>query len=297
MRISIATFFDGNQSGPLSTYIAGVAQSLEERGIGGVWLSEHVVSFDRYDPAYPYPYTEDGVPPAFLSEVGILDPMVALGALAMHSTTLRLGTGVAILLQRNPVYFAKEGAAVDRLSNGRFIAGLGLGWSAQEFAAVGAAFEKRGARMRDYVQVVRSLWQDDVSRFDGRFYALPECIMLPKPMQRPHPPLYFGGESTAAFRRIAEFGQGWYTVQTPTGLKAHLPVLANILAGHGRTLDDIAIAVAPEPGCPCGEDMINAFAALGVSEIVLPCFGKTLDEFKKRADEIVRTAMRPADRL
>jgi probable F420-dependent oxidoreductase len=294
MRISIATFFDGNQSGPLSDYVAGVARSLEERGIGGVWLSEHVVSFDRYDPAYPYPYTEDGVPPEFLSKVGILDPMIALGALAMHSSSLRLATGVVVLPQRNPVYFAKEGAAVDRLSNGRFVAGLGLGWSAQEFAAAGASFEKRGARMRDYIQVVRSLWQDEVSRFEGQFYSLAECIMLPKPVQQPHPPFFFGGESTAALRRIAEFGQGWYTVQSPAGLQAHLSSLTEILAEHGRSLDEIAIAVAPEPGCPIDEAMIAAYAALGVSEIVLPCFGNSLDEFRSAADVIARDAVRPA---
>ncbi len=294
MRISIATFFDGNQTGPLNDHVAGVARALEERGIGGVWLSEHVVSFDHYDPAFPYPYTEDGVPPAFLSKLGILDPMTTLGALAMHSTTLRLGTGVVILPQRNPVYFAKEGAAVDLLSNGRFIAGLGLGWSGQEFVATGTPFGKRGARMHDYLQVVRSLWEDDVSHYEGEFYSLPECIMLPKPVQKPHPPFYFGGESSAAFRRIAKFGQGWYTVQSPVGLKAHLALLADILAEHGRSLDDIAIAVAPEPGGPSGEGMIEAYAALGVNEIVLPCFGNSLDAFRKQADDIVRDAVRPA---
>ena len=294
MRISIATFFDGNQSGPLNDHVAGVARALEEREIGGVWLSEHVVSFDHYDPVFPYPYTEDGVPPAFLSKLGILDPMTSLAALAMHSTTLRLGTGVVLLPQRNPVYFAKEGAAVDQLSNGRFIAGLGLGWSGQEFVAAGTPFGKRGARMDDYLQVVRSLWMDEVSQFEGEFYALPECLMLPKPVRKPHPPFYFGGESRAAFRRIARFGQGWYTVQSPAGLKTHLSILSDILAEHGQSLADIAIAVAPEPGSPRGEAMIEAYAALGVSEIVLPCFGNSVDAFRKQADDIVRDAVRPA---
>jgi probable F420-dependent oxidoreductase len=209
MRIGVQTFFDGRQQEPLADYVRGVATILEDRDFASVWMSEHVVTFRDYDRAYPYPYADDGVPLPILSEIGMLDPMTALTALACHTSQIRLATGIAILPQRNPVYFAKMGTGIDLLSNGRFVAGLGLGWSGQEFTATGTTFEKRGARMDDYVEVVRTLWQDEESAYTGAHYTLPSCLQLPKPAQRPHPPFFFGGESLPALRRVAKSGQGW----------------------------------------------------------------------------------------
>ena len=112
MRIGIQTFFSGKEREPLGEFISSAGRILEERGFSGVWLSEHVVTFRHYDPAYPYPYADDGVPPALFSDTGMLDPLSALTVLATHTKKLRLGTGVALLPQRNPVYFAKMATAV-----------------------------------------------------------------------------------------------------------------------------------------------------------------------------------------
>jgi probable F420-dependent oxidoreductase len=298
MRISINTFFEGRQPEPLAGFIAGVAHALEERGIAGVWMGEHVVTFADYDPAHHYPYNDDGSAPELLKGIGFLDPMSVLTALAMHSKTLRLGTGVAILPQRNPVYFAKEGAAIDLLSNGRFIAGIGVGWSAQEYAATGTPFEHRGSRMRDYVQVVRSLWQDEVSHFEGRFYTLPECIHRPKPVQRPHPPFYFGGESEAAMRRVAEFGQGWFAFSiTPNELQPKIARLKELLGEYGRSLADIDLVVSPGPEKPCDERTLAAYAELGVAEVVAVCFGNCIDDYRREGDRVVKQFIEPVLRL
>ncbi|HKD37717.1 MAG TPA: LLM class F420-dependent oxidoreductase [Pirellulales bacterium] len=298
MRIGIQTFFDGKQSEPLPVYVKGVGQALEERGFEAVWMSEHVVTFPKYDPAFPYPYSDDGVAPAMLSEIGILDPMTALAALAMTTSTLRLGTGVALLPQRNPVYFAKMGAAVDLLSNGRFIAGVGLGWSGQEYAALDVPFEHRGARMREYIQIVLSLWCDELSKFEGKYYALPECIHLPKPARKPYPPLYFGGESAAALRRVAEFGQGWVGFRlTPEEVETCLVALKDMLSKYGRSLADIDIVVSPGVERECDAGMLEAYAKLGVAEVVVICMSDSLDGFCRQADDLAKKLIGPARQL
>jgi probable F420-dependent oxidoreductase len=226
-----------------------------------------------------------------------MEPMATLAAMAMCSKTLRLGTGIAILPQRNPVYFAKEGAAVDLLSNGRFIAGVGLGWSGQEFAAAGTPFEHRGSRMNEYLEVVRSLWVDETSSFEGRFYSLPECIHLPKPVQRPHPPFYFGGESEVAMRRIAKYGRGWFGLYLkPEDVTPRLTLLTEELAKHGRSLSEIDLVVSPGNDLP-DERMLEAYAAQGVSEVVAVCFGKSLDDFRREADRMARALVEPASKL
>ncbi|AMK19938.1 hypothetical protein K663_17886 [Sphingobium sp. MI1205] len=297
MRIGIQTFFDGQQREPLNDYVAGVSRILEERGFGAVWMSEHVVTFRDYDPAYPYPYADDGRPPAFLSEFGMLDPMSALTAIACHSSTLRLCTGIAILPQRNPVYFAKMGTAIDLLSGGRFVAGIGLGWSAQEFAATNTPFAHRGARADEYVEVLKSLWRNEEKAFEGEHYTMPACIQLPLPAQHPHPPLYFGGESRPALRRVARHGQGWVGFRTlPDALASRLAILRELLDEEGRTLNDIDIVISPGEHA-CDADMLARYAELGASEVVVICFDRDLDGFTRQADHLARTLVEPAARL
>jgi len=196
-------------AGPFATaeYLTTLGAAAEQRGFHSVWLAEHVVLFDDYRSTYPY--AANGRIPA-PPESGMLEPFTALAFLAAVTRTLRLGTGICLLPQRNPVYTAKEAANVDFLSGGRLDLGVGVGWLAEEFRAVNVPFENRGARCRSYVEVMRALWCDAVSEYKDEFYELPACRMYPKPVQRPHPPLHFGGESDAALRRVADLGQGWY---------------------------------------------------------------------------------------
>ncbi|WP_170304610.1 LLM class F420-dependent oxidoreductase [Croceicoccus estronivorus] len=294
MKISVQLLITGEEQEPLPLFLAEAARILEQRGIAGVWAAEHVVAFSDYDPKYSYPYSDDGRPPAQLSQAGLVEPLTVLTALALHSTTLRLGTGIAILPQRNPVYFAKTAAALDLLSNGRFIAGIGLGWSGQEYAATNTPFERRGARLNDYIQVIRTLWEDPVSEYHGEFYDLPACIHLPKPVQRPHPPLYFGGESIPAMRRVARFGQGWFAMRmTPDILRPKLAALQDLLAEHGRSPTDVDIVASPGDR-ECNADMIASFAELGVSEVVVPIFANSVDAFRRDADLIQSGLVEPS---
>jgi probable F420-dependent oxidoreductase len=202
-----------------------------------------VVFFDEY--ASRYPYAQDGRVPTG-PDTGLLEPWSTLAFLAANTRTVRLGTGICIVPQRNPVYLAKEIATVDWLSNGRVDVGIGVGWLREEFEAAGVPWPARGKRTDEYLEVMHTLWQDDVSSHSGEFYTLKPCRQYPKPVQDPQPPIYVGGESEAALARVARSGQGWLTFnRTPAELADPLARLTDLLAERGRTRSDVSVAVCP----------------------------------------------------
>ena len=212
-------------------YLAAVGREAEARGVHGIWVGEHVVTFEQY--ASSYPYAEGGkipIPPGS----GLLEPFTTLAFLAAVTTSVRLGTAMCLLPQRNPVYCAKEVATVDWLSAGRVDFGVGVGWLREEFEALEVPWERRGERTDDYLEVLRALWCDDPSSFSGTHYTLPPCTFYPKPLQDPHPPIHIGGESRAAMRRTARVGQGWHTFnRTPAEVPDAVVRLEAALAEAG----------------------------------------------------------------
>jgi probable F420-dependent oxidoreductase len=289
MRIGVLPFLDGNQSDRLSDYVSGIARLLEERHFASVWLGEHVVTFREYDRSHPHPYSKDGTFP-ISSEIGMVDTITTLAAIAAQTSTIRLGTCIAILAQWNPVYFAKMATGLDLLSNGRFIAGIGVGWSPQEYAATNTPFEHRGARTNEYIQVVRSLWCDDVSHFEGKYYTLPECVQIPKPLSKPHPSLYFGGESLLSLRRVAAFGQGWMPAGlTPEQLAPQLKTLDTLLAEHGRNRADVDIVIVIPAETTCDTETLKRYAELGVNEVAPEVYGDSLSSFSIKIDQLAET--------
>jgi probable F420-dependent oxidoreductase len=172
---------------PIATpeFLTAYAETAEDAGFDRIWIGEHVVVFDEYDSKYPY--SDDGKL-ALGGESGMLELFTTLTYLAAATSRIRVGSAVCLLPQRNPVYTAKEAATVDWLSKGRLDLGLGIGWTWEEFAAVAAPFPRRAARMRDYVDVLRSCWRDDPSTFHGEFYDLEPCRVFPKPVQAGGPP-------------------------------------------------------------------------------------------------------------
>lgn len=166
-------------------YVRVLGRQAEALGFASIWVAEHVVLFDSY--ASRYPYAADGRIPAG-GESGFLDPFAALSFLAAVTDRIRLGTGICLVPQRNPVYTAKDVASVDVLSNGRLDFGVGIGWLAEEFQALNVPFERRAQRTRSYLEVMRRLWCDPVSAYEDEFYRLNACRQYPKPIQQPHPP-------------------------------------------------------------------------------------------------------------
>jgi len=223
--------------------LAVIGAEAEQRGIGTIWVGEHVVLFEEY--ASSYPYADDGRIPAPAGS-GLLEPLNTLSFLAARTTTVRLGTAMVLLPQRNPVYTAKEVSTLDWLSNGRVDLGVGVGWLEEEFDAVNVPWPRRGRRTDEYLEVLRTLWCDEPSAHDGEFYSLRPCSMFPKPVQQPHPPIHIGGESRAALARVARAGAGWHTFnRTPGQLAEPLATLDSLLAEQGRRRGDVTITVCP----------------------------------------------------
>src|ERR1700687_1296486 len=197
MKIGITAVGIGKAARPGT--IRAVAQHAERLNIATLWAPEHVVLFDN--PASRYPYTDDG---RFLagSTINLLDPFIGLTYAAAHTERLRLATGICLVAEHNPLVLAKVIASLDYLSGGRFALGGGLGWAAEEFAALGIPFERRAQRTCEYIEAMRRLWTDSKSNFDGEFVRFEEVRSFPKPAQGGKVPVIFGGESLPALRRV-----------------------------------------------------------------------------------------------
>jgi probable F420-dependent oxidoreductase len=270
---------------PMTTpaLLDAVAAESEARGISTLWVGEHVVLFTEYASAYPY--AADGRIPAPAGS-GLLEPLVTLSYLAARTRTVRLGTAMLLLPQRNPVYTAKEVSSIDWLSNGRVDLGIGVGWLKEEFDALGVPWERRGVRTDEYLEVLRTLWCDDTSSYSGTTYELPECEMFPKPIQLPHPPIHIGGETTAALRRVARHGQGWHTFnRSPDELAAGLAELDRELEAVGRNRAELRITV-----CPYFNELtpegVERYAEAGADAVAALFFCFSADEVAQTFDAL-----------
>jgi probable F420-dependent oxidoreductase len=222
--------------GPVATReaLTTFCQQAEQRHIASLWVSDHVVfptvGNDNY-PSGRFPHAP---------HTPYLEPVAVLAAAAMCTERARLGSSVFILGHRNPVVMAKMLTTIDNLSNGRLICGVGVGWWREEFAALGIPFAQRGKRADEILQVFKALWTQDEPRFHGDFYQLEDVGFAPKPIQKPHPPLWIGGHSQAAYRRAVALGDGWHaSSQTPEELRVHLDHLRRIADEMDRPFDSL----------------------------------------------------------
>jgi probable F420-dependent oxidoreductase len=227
--------------------IDAVARAAEAAGFARLWAGEHVVLVD--EPASAYPYSDDGriaVP----AEADWLDPLVALSFAAAATTTIGIATGVLLLPEHNPVVVAKQAASLDVLSGGRLLLGVGVGWSREEFAALGVPFARRGARTAEYVAAMRVLWRDDPASFLGEHCAFDAIRVNPKPV-RGSVPVVLGGTSDA--ERVARLRAMWATAGRPPGHVAvalRAPEPADVRALEAAGVDELVLVEAPpaEPG-------------------------------------------------
>jgi len=237
---------------------ARVARCAEAAGFESVWTGEHVVLPDPQVPPSPAP-----------PETPMLDPAVALAFLAGQTTTLRLATGIVILPQRNPLVLAKELASVDVVSGGRLVFGLGAGYLRAEFQALGASFGDRGARTNEAIEVMRALWTQDEPAFRGRFWSFSGVAAMPRPVQRPHPPIVVGGESPAALRRAAAQGDGWYGFAMDLErTRRAVEGLAAASAAAGRPAERGPLEISVTPSGELDRDLVRRFEDLGVQRLV-----------------------------
>jgi probable F420-dependent oxidoreductase len=209
MRIGFAL---GN-IGPIATSenIVKIAHRAEILDYDSLWSVERLLW--PVKPQSPYPVTSDGSLPHEYKHV--LDPVDSLTFIAAHTKKIKLGTSVLDTPYYNPVMLARRLTTVDQLSGGRLRLGLGLGWSKDEYDASGAEMKNRGARADEFIQVLKAIWTTDPAEFQGKFYTLPKSHIQPKPVQKPHPPIYLAAFVPAALNRIARLADGWNPVAMP----------------------------------------------------------------------------------
>ncbi len=235
-----------------------IAQAAEAAGFESVWTGEHVVLPDPQVPPSPMP-----------PETPFLDPAVALTTVAAHTERIRLGTGIIILPQRNPLVLAKELASVDVVSHGRLIFGVGIGYLKAEFDALAIPFEHKGARAIEYLEAIRTVWTAPHPAYQGRFISFAGIQSLPRPIQQPHPPIVFGGQTPQAYRRAVTHANGWYGFAIDvSGVAACVAGLRSALAEHPRPpeLGELEISITPRG--PLDLDTIRRFADLGVHRLI-----------------------------
>jgi probable F420-dependent oxidoreductase len=233
-----------------------MAALAEELGYDSLWMGEHVVA--------PRPR----VPPSPIEpDYPILDPLVALAFAAAETQRIRLATGIVILPQRNPVVLAKELASLDVLSEGRLIFGLGVGYLEPEMRAIGVPMEGRGARADQYLQAMRSLWEDTAPEYQGRHVEFAAVDAHPRPLQRPLPVLV-GGGSRAAHRRAVRHADGWYGwLLDRDSTAAQLASLRQEAEAAGRAFEDLSITVSPAERL--NAEVVRGYAELGVDRLAV----------------------------
>ena len=199
-------------SGPAAdpSALGALAQAAEELGFDSIWLSDHVVVPERIDSSYPY--STDGQFPTRATQP-YLDPLASLCYLAGITRRVRLGTHVLVLPYRHPLITAKMISTLDNLSGGRFEFGIGAGWMREEFEALNSpSYERRGAVTDEQVALLKKVWSEDVTDFQGEFYRFERLGAHPHPIQKPHPPIWVGGHTPPALRRTARLADGWLPI-------------------------------------------------------------------------------------
>ncbi len=235
-----------------------VAQHAETLGFESLWTGEHVVLPDpRQAPSPAEPHTP------------MLHPPTLLAYLAGLTQRIKLGTGITLVAQRNPVVLAKEIASLDVLCDGRLLFGIGAGYLHQEFAALGVDFSTRGARTDEYIDAMRVLWNDPKPEFHGHFVNFENIQAQPRPVQAGGPPVIVGGASPAAIRRAVTHGQGWYgfAMDVSAATKAAEEIrLAKARYQRPDDLGEIELSITPPK--PPTKTMVEDYAALGISRVI-----------------------------
>jgi probable F420-dependent oxidoreductase len=275
----------------------------EALGFSSTMIADHIVFPTRIASRYPYTVSGD-----FPGGGDALDQLSLLAFAAGRTRALRLCTSVMILPYRNPVLTAKTLATVDVLSGGRVTVGVGVGWLREEFEALGSPdFDRRGSVSDEWIRIFKTLWTQSPASFEGQFYRFAPLKCEPLPVQKPHPPLWIGGHSPAALRRVARLGDGWHPVGgiaavplRPAEMRVSLDELRRLTEKEGRDFSRLTISFKtpfydtaikdPEgrrPFSGTGDQIledVDTYARLGVSELIFDCRTERLDESLERLD-------------
>lgn len=266
--------------GPMD--IAVVARKAEALGFESIWMGEHPII--PVNTASVCPFTPDGKMPTFLPYMP--DPFMGLARASAVTSTLKLGTGICLVPERNPLLLAKQIATLDYFSGGRFLFGIGVGWLQEETEIMGGDFSHRWSQTREAVEAMKELWTKDESEYHGRYYDFPPVRCFPKPAQKPHPPVILGGTAKNALRRVVAWGDGWMPdIATLEGVKAGRATLDELATVAGRDPTSIEISVVGRP--PDRED-IDPFVEAGADRVTIGLSVTSTEEAEARLESIAR---------
>jgi len=262
---------------------ADVARAAEERGFESLWLPEHT----HIPAGGRTPWPGGPVMPKEYSHT--YDPFVALTAAATATRTLKVGTSICLIIQRDPIITAKEVASLDNVSGGRFLFGIGAGWNVEEVEDHGTKFSRRFAVLRERVLAMRALWTQEEAEFHGRYVDFDKAWLYPKPLQKPHPPILMGGDSATTFDRVIEFCDGWIPIsrggQPPPAIREKVLELRRRAEAAGRDPDAISVSVYT---CPPSREVVDELARAGVERVIFLLPSAEPAEVLKAMDERAR---------
>lgn len=265
---------------------AGLARAGEDRGFESLWVAEHA-----YIPACrttPWPGGAD-LPQMYYD---VLDPFVALAAAAAVTSRIRLGTGVCLLAQRDPVHTAKAAASLDVVSQGRFLFGVGGGWNIEEMRSHGTDPATRWKRLRESVEAIKKLWTQERAEYHGELVDFDAVVASPRPVCKPHPPIHVGGAMPHGLRRAVRYGDGWLPLQGrgPDDVATLMPAVRRALAEAGRDADGFEVSVY---GCSPKAERLAVLRDAGVTRALffVPSIAEAqvlplLDDYARVAAEV-----------
>ncbi len=280
MKFGVAMFMTDYSISPTE-----LARAVEERGLESLWAPEHSpIPLPRVS---PWPGGGD-LPKQYYD---VMDPFVVLAAAAAVTDRIKLGTGVCLVIQRDPIQVAKEVASLDQISNGRFLFGVGGGWNAEEMANHGTAFKSRFKLMRERIEAMKAIWTEKQPEYSGEMVNLSKMMTWPKPVQKPHPPVIVGGGFPHAARRAIQYGNGWI----PLGGRMDQPALVDefykMAAEAGRSREELPLTSF---GVSLEGDSIAKSAEVGIDRVVISLPSEAADTTLPVLDRIAEVAAKYA---
>ena len=266
MKIGISTFVNDDTIDTVT-----LARAIEERGFDSLVIAEHTHIPASRESAYP----QGGELPSTYYRT--LDPFVTLAAAAAVTSTIELFTGIALLIQRDPIITAKEAASIDLISNGRFVFGVGAGWNLEEMRNHGTDPKTRGALLDESIEAIKTLWTAEPAEYHGKYVDFDSSFIRPKPVQKPHPPIFIGGDSDATVKRVIRHEAGW--ISNPLPVERLTQRINQMRDGAGH---DVPLAMF---GTPVDPDYWRAAEELGFGQVALVLPTKPRDESLRLLDE------------
>ena len=276
MKFGVAMFMTDYSISP-----AELARAVEERGLESLWAPEH--SHIPLPRTSPWPGGGD-LPKMYYD---VMDPFVVLSVAAAVTTTLKVGTGVCLVVQRDPIQVAKEVASLDQVSGGRFLFGVGGGWNAEEMGNHGTEFKSRFKLMRERIEAMKAIWTEKQPEYQGEMVKLQKMMTWPKPVQKPHPPIIVGGGFPHAARRAIRYGDGWIPLGGRMDLISVIPEFYRMAEEAGRKREELPIS---NFGVKVGDDSIAKSADAGVERVVISLPSEPRDMILPMLDKIAAEA-------